>query len=136
MERRIFVTRQDLSRLNALIEGVAASRNVDAAEALESELARAQVVDPNQIPPDVVTMHSRVRFLDESNGNVREVTLVFPHEAAANEGKVSILAPVGVALLGLRQGDSIDWPMPNGRKKTLQIMDVTYQPEAAGEAYL
>lgn len=136
MERRIFVTRQDLSRLHALIEGVAASRNVDAAEALESELARAQVVDPAQIPPDVVTMHSRVRFLDESNGNVREVTLVFPHEAAANEGKVSILAPVGVALLGLRQGDSIDWLMPNGRKKTLQIMDVTYQPEAAGEAYL
>lgn len=136
MERRIFVTRQDLSRLHALIEGVAASRNVDAAEALESELSQAHVVDPAQIPADVVTMHSRVRFLDASNGNLREVTLVFPHEAAANEGRISILAPVGAALLGLRRGDSIDWPMPNGRKKTLQILDVTYQPEAAGDAHL
>ena len=133
MERTIILTQQDLNRLHALIEGVQAERNVEAAEALESELSRAQVVEPGAVPPDVITMNSRVRFVDESNGSEREATLVYPQDAAASEGRISILAPIGSALIGLRAGDSIDWPLPNGRSKRLRIVEVVWQPEAAGE---
>jgi len=133
MERTILVTRHDLDRLHALIAGVVSERNAEAAEALESELARAQVVDPAEIPADVVTMNSRVRFVDETTGTEREATLVYPQEASASEGRISVLAPVGAALLGLRKGDSIDWPLPNGRTKRLRIVDVIWQPEAAGQ---
>lgn len=133
MERKIIVTQQDLARLHALIEGVSTERNVEAAEALEAELGRAQVVEPADVPPDVVTMNSRVRFVDETTGAEREATLVYPKDAAAAEGRISILAPVGAALIGLRAGDSIDWPMPNGRNKRLRIVEVLWQPEAAGE---
>ncbi|WP_373045797.1 nucleoside diphosphate kinase regulator [Vulgatibacter sp.] len=133
MERSIVVTQQDLGRLHALIEGVAAERNLAAAEALEAELARAQVVAPEEIPADVVTMNSRVRFVDETNGSEREATLVYPQDASAAEGRISILAPIGAALIGLRAGDSIDWPMPNGRSKRLRIVEVLWQPEAAGQ---
>lgn len=133
MERTIVVTQQDLDRLNALIAGVASERNVEAAEALESELARAKVVTPDAVPQDVVTMNSRVRFVDESTGKEREATLVFPQDASANDGRISVLAPVGSALIGLRAGDSIDWPLPNGRNKRLRIVEVLWQPEAAGQ---
>ena len=132
-ERKIIVPQQDLARLHALIEGVASERNLEAADALEAELARAQVVEPTAIPKDVVTMNSRVRFVDESTGAEREATLVYPKDASATEGRISVLAPVGAALIGLRAGDSIDWPMPNGRTKRLRIVEVLWQPEAAGQ---
>lgn len=133
MERNIIVTQQDLARLHALIEGVSTERNVEAAEALEAELDRARVVAAEEIPSDVVTMNSRVRFVDESNGQEREATLVYPKDAAPQEGRISILAPVGAALIGLRAGDTIDWPMPGGRSKRLRIVEVLWQPEAAGQ---
>ena len=132
MERHIIITQQDLDRLHALIEGVASERNQEAAEALESELATARVVEPGEIPADVVTMNSRLRFLDESTGKEREATLVFPKDADPGSGKISVLAPVGAALIGLRAGDTSDWPLPNGRSKRLKILAVTWQPEAEG----
>lgn len=132
MERTIIVTQQDLDRLRALIDGVVSERNQEAAEALESELANARVVLPEEVPPNVVTMNSQVRFVDEASGVERLVTLVFPKDASAEEGRVSVLAPVGAALIGLRTGDSIDWPMPGGRSKRLRIVEVVWQPEAAG----
>jgi len=133
MERTIILTHQDLKRLHALIEGVQSERNAEAAEALESELGRAQVVEASAVPPDVVTMNSKVRFVDETTGQEREAQLVYPQDASASEGRISILAPIGAALIGLRAGDSIDWPMPNGRTKRLRIVEVTWQPEAAGQ---
>lgn len=112
---------------------MASERNQEAAEALESELARARVVEPHEIPPDVVTMNSRVRFLDESTGQEREATLVYPKDADPAAGKISVLAPVGAALIGMRAGETIDWPLPNGRSKRLKILAVTWQPEAEGQ---
>ncbi len=132
MERTIVVTRQDMERLRALIDGVASERNREAAEALESELAHARLVEPDQIPHDVVTMNSQVRFVDENTGVERQITLVYPRDAAPEQGKVSVLAPVGAALIGLRTGDTIDWPLPGGRAKRLRIVEVMWQPEAAG----
>jgi len=98
---------------------------------LESELERADVVDARHVPPDVVTMNSRVVFEDASSGRRTEVTIVFPQDADLARGRISVLAPVGTALLGLAEGDSIVWPFPDGSSRCLRVVEVTFQPEAA-----
>lgn len=134
-DRKIYVTTNDMKRLHALLEGTASQRNAEAAEALESELAGAEVVEPDKVPSDVVTMNSKVRFEDES-GQQREITLVYPKDADPQQSKISILAPVGAALIGLSVGQSVDWPLPGGRVRRLKIVDVLFQPEASGHSEL
>jgi regulator of nucleoside diphosphate kinase len=131
--RSILVTRQDFARLERMIETHVASRDRAAVVALEEELGHAKIVDAGQIPPDVVTMNSTVRFVDEQSGDEQEVTLVYPGAEDGAHPRVSILAPVGSALLGLRTGESIDWPMPDGQIKRLRVLSLVHQPEAAGE---
>lgn len=126
---RIIVTETDLDRLRRLLDHQGDSETADM---LEAELGRAEVVASEAVPPNVVTMNSTVVFEDVQTGDRREVTLVYPQDASASTGRVSILAPVGAALLGLSVGQSIDWPLPNGRTKQLRIVEVKYQPEAAG----
>jgi regulator of nucleoside diphosphate kinase len=128
---QIYLTQQDMDRLFKLVEGQPAGNRLDK---LESELARAQVVPREKIPDDVVTMNSRVIFENESTGERREVTLVYPGSADINAGKISVLVPIGTALLGLRVGQAIDWELPNGERQRYRIVKVPYQPEAAGEA--
>lgn len=135
-DRKIYVTTQDMKRLHALLEGTASQRNAEAAEALESELAGAEVLPPEKIPADVVTMNSKVRFSDEETGQLREITLVYPKDADPSQNKISILAPVGAAIIGLSVGQTIDWPMPGGRVRRLKIVEVLFQPEAAGQTDL
>jgi regulator of nucleoside diphosphate kinase len=89
--------------------------------ALAEELSRATVVPLERMPRNVVRMHSRVTYLDERSGERREVELVFPDEADLASGKVSVLAPVGSALLGLQAGQSIDWPFPDGGMRRLRV---------------
>ena len=83
------------------------------------------------MPPHIVTMNSTVSFEDESNGEKLTLTLVYPAAAGA-PGTVSILAPVGSALLGLSRDQQIDWPTPDGRHRRLRVLEIGYQPEAAG----
>ena len=97
---------------------------------LANELDRAIVVPSERIPRDVVTMNSRVVYADESAGIARGVVLVFPSEADPWSGRVSVLAPVGCALLGLRVGQSIDWNLPNGRRHRLRVERILYQPQS------
>ncbi len=132
----ITVTEQDLDRLTELIERYEGTSVAANADALDEELGRASIVAPGQIPPDVVTMNSRVRFVDEETGEAQEVTLVYPQDADGTAGRISILAPVGSALIGLSVGQAIRWPMPNGRSRGLRIVEVLYQPEAAGHFHL
>jgi regulator of nucleoside diphosphate kinase len=127
-EPRIVVTSTDMERLRTLIDTTAG----DKADALDAELLRAEVVEPTQVPPDVVTMNSRVVYRDEDTGETREVTLSYPQDASLEQGRVSVLAPVGAALLGLSVGQEIDWQLPAGKIKRLRILSVTYQPQAAG----
>lgn len=129
--RRIVLTETDLERLLPLVRQ--SGRNAREREALEAELEEAEVVDASEIPPDVVTMNSRVRFEDEDSGETRDVTLVYPAQADAETGKISVLAPIGAALLGLSVGQTIDWPMPSGGSRRLRVVSVLYQPEAAGD---
>ncbi len=132
--RRIRITRSDFGRLMQFIEARRGMSRRDEAhlEALEDELDRAEIVDSREIPPDVVTMRSRVRVRDLRSGEESVYTLAFPSEADIDAGRLSVLAPIGTALLGYRQGDVIEWRVPGGTR-TLEVVEVLYQPEAAGD---
>jgi regulator of nucleoside diphosphate kinase len=124
----------DADRLEKLLEKLPAHSSPVRAE-LENELARADIVSPQDIPPTVVTMNSTVRLRVTSKAKAFLLTLVYPNDpaAGAGEGTISVTAPAGSALLGLSQGDEIDWPMPGGGQLHARIEEVTYQPERAGE---
>ena len=132
----ILVSRLDCERLEALLEAPG-SAALDTS-AREAALARAQILEPAQMPADVITMNSTARFrvLDGNDeGEERELTLVYPRDVNGQADRVSILAPIGSALLGLRIGDTIEWPVPSGRTIRLQVLSIGYQPEAAGELH-
>ena len=132
----IRVSRLDVERIESLLEQPQ-YRALDTA-ALQDELVRAEVLEPARMPNDVITMNSvaQVQVTDaDGSRQEHELTLVFPRDADADVHRVSILAPVGSALLGLQVGDVIDWPMPGGRSARLQVLAVRYQPEAAGELH-
>ena len=132
----LLVSRLDVERLESLLEQPA-FHALDT-RALQEELARAEVVEPDRLPGDIITMNSvaQVRVEDAGAGSHEyELTLVYPRDADPDAHKVSILAPVGSALLGLRVGDAIDWPMPGGRTARLHVQAVRYQPEAAGDVH-
>lgn len=135
-ERPLLVTETDLERLQRVIELHSGGRNAELVEMLEHELARAQVTSSQDVPPDVVTMNSTVVYEDQETGTRREVTLCYPQDARSDEGRISIIAPIASALLGLSVGQSIKWPVPGGRTRTLRIVAVPYQPEAAGHYHL
>jgi regulator of nucleoside diphosphate kinase len=124
----IIVTDADLARLRPVLDSAPAA----AAEALEEELQRATVVASGDVPADVVTMNSEVVFEDCATGARKQVRVVYPREADAGAGKVSVLAPMGAALLGLRVGQEIEWPVA-GRTRRVRLVEVRYQPEAAGD---
>jgi regulator of nucleoside diphosphate kinase len=127
---RIVLSRFDRERLERLLDKVGPRPDLDA---LREEIDRAEVVEPAAVPANVVTMNSVVRFVDEESGKESEVKLVFPGHADVDSNRISVLAPVGSALLGLSVGDSIDWPLPNDRRRRFRVVAVTYQPEAAGD---
>lgn len=127
---RIVLSRFDQERLEKLLAKVGARPDLDA---LRAEIDRAEVVEPEEIAPNRVTMNSRVRFVDEESKDEHEIVLVFPGHANVEENRISVLAPVGSALLGLSVGDTIEWPLPNARSRRLRVVAVTYQPEAAGD---
>ena len=128
----IYVTQNDLDRLLDLVEAYSAASGGRRFEQLEAELVRAVVVPRDRIPKDVVTMNSRVVFENETTGGRLEIELVYPRDADIDAGKISILVPVGTALLGMRVGQSIDWELPSGEKHRYRVVAVPYQPEATG----
>lgn len=129
---QIYVTDQDFQRLQVLISEASGA----VADALDEELARANVVAQKDIPRDTVTMNSKIAYVDEVTGDKHVVSLVYPQEANFAEGKLSVLAPIGVALLGLKVGDRIDWKLPSGQVKKIKLEAVIYQPEAEGNLNL
>ncbi len=131
-DRDIFVTEQDHQKLMQLLEGARQRQHRDLAhvEQLDEELDRAHIVPAVEIPADVVTMNSQVALRDLDTGGEMVLTLVFPHEANVDQQRVSVLAPLGTAVLGYRSGDIIEWQVP-GRTRRLQVERVLYQPEAA-----
>ena len=130
-QRQIYITSEDRRRL-AFIDRMAADER-DRGDLLDliDELNRAHVVAPEEIPGDVVTMNSRVRLADLDQGATHEYTLVYPQDADYPAGKLSIVAPIGAALIGYRVGDVVEWEVPAGRRR-LRIEEILFQPEAAG----
>jgi regulator of nucleoside diphosphate kinase len=130
----IIVTRLDVQRLERLIDSLdEKTQDSPGVLALQDELDRAETVGHEEIPAGVVTMNSRVHCREEASGKDYHLTLVYPKDANADEGKISILAPIGSALLGLSVGEKIDWPAPGGKTLKLELLAVEYQPEAAGD---
>lgn len=134
-KKRIFITEFDFQRLESLLEQ---SRNAGLdqyLDALRMELDRAAVVGSRDIPPDVITMNSTVSLVDTATSEDDEYTLVFPGDADSDAGKISVMAPLGTAMLGYRVGDIFEWDVPMGRKRW-RVASVIYQPEAAGHYHL
>jgi regulator of nucleoside diphosphate kinase len=134
MEKKpeITLSRLDAERLERMLDSLDGKPFPGRLE-LEQEIARAHVVEPAQVPPTVVTMNSTVRFKVESSDAEFSLTLVYPRDADGSNEKISILAPVGSALLGLNEGDEITWPAPGGGVTRVRIIEVTYQPERSGD---
>lgn len=113
-----------------MLEAICDAPDLESLRALDQELDRAEAVRPEDVPPDVITMNSKVRMTDLETGRQREVTLVYP-DRAAGEDYVSILSPLGTALLGYRVGDEIEWGAGDSLVH-VRIDEMLYQPEAAG----
>lgn len=126
----IVISKLDLQRLEKVLDPM--KYPMDVLETLESEIDRARIVSHKRIPPNVVTMNSKVRVLDETTEREFRVTLVYPQDAGEAE-TVSVLAPVGMALLGLKTGQRIEWTSPQCRPLKLKVLEVFYQPEASLE---
>lgn len=125
----IFISSLDMNRITALLDKMPnlASELVQ----LDAELDRATVLEPSEMPANVVTMNSTVVFKFSDNDKTITKTLVYPSELKSSDD-VSIFAPVGSALIGLSVGQKLSWPMPNNQTKTIEIVEVIYQPERCG----
>ncbi|MFO7170718.1 MAG: nucleoside diphosphate kinase regulator [Chloroflexota bacterium] len=134
--RTIYITERDMEKLRKLLmderdrHGYRNGRG-EHLKGLEAELDRSTCVADDKVPRDVITMHSTARLVDLETGEELVYTLVFPHEADVGQGKISVLAPIGTAMLGYRAGDVIEWQVPDGLRR-LQVKEVLYQPEAEG----
>lgn len=134
-ENRIWITAKDVKKIeDAILQFEAAhpDKLTDNISSLRNELKRANIVEPSEIPNDVVTMNSRVRFRDLDTSEEFVFTLTLPDVANVQRGNLSILAPAGTALLGCKAGDVIEWPFPDGVGR-IEIVEILYQPEAAGK---
>lgn len=130
-KRNIIITIPDRDRISELIAfGGHSERDRREIQALKSELERAEIVPAEAVPPDVITMNSRAELLDLDTKERMEFAIVFPGEANLNEGRISVLAPVGTGMLGYRVGDSFEQRTPLGVRR-LKVLAVTFQPEAA-----
>lgn len=130
--RTIYITKFDLERLEDLL---AVTKDRSDLEELEAELQKAKLVDSKEVPPNAVTMNSRVRLLDIDKNQSMVFTLVFPKDADIDTGKLSVLSPIGTAILGYSAGDVIEWRVPRGTRR-IKVEQVLYQPEAAGDYHL
>lgn len=128
----IIINELDAERIDRLLEQPAFASS-PVADALNDELDRAQMLAPEAMPHDVVTMNSTVKFRDLTSGEERVRTLVFPSQVTDSASQLSVLAPVGAALLGLKVGSTIHWELPGGASTHLEVLALLYQPEAAGE---
>ncbi len=133
----IRITEFDLERLKNLLFDAQSTnyRKSDYLERLQTEIDRAEIVSPQDIPNDVVTMNSIVCLEDLDTAEEEVYTLVFPENADLKQGKISVLAPIGTGMLGYEVGDTFEWEVPAGKRK-LRVKSILYQPEASGDYHL
>jgi regulator of nucleoside diphosphate kinase len=129
---KLIISERDAQRLEQLLSALPANAFPGKAD-LEAELERAEIVESEHIPSTVVTMNSTVRFRVSSSNEEFCLTLVYPKDVGDSGGTISVFAPVGSALLGLSQGDEIEWSRPGGGSLNVRIEEIVYQPERSGE---
>ncbi len=131
---QLIINKNDYSRIHHCITTARQNNTIkkEEAEKLASELKNAKLVEPKEIPGDVVTMNSVVKIHFQNSKEQMEFTLVYPKDANVKERKISIFSAVACALIGYRVGDEIEWQLPSGMTKIV-IDEIIYQPEAAGD---
>jgi regulator of nucleoside diphosphate kinase len=136
-KRTIYVTEFDENRLRELVRDTKTTEYRDSGyvKDLERELDRAVVVSSKEVPPDVVTMNSKIVLTDADTGEEMAFTLVFPQDADIMQDKISVLAPIGTVVLGYRVGDTFEWQVPDGTRRWT-VKQILYQPESSGDYYL
>jgi regulator of nucleoside diphosphate kinase len=127
----ITVSERDLERLEAMLARLPDDQ--PGVDALREELDRAKIADSEAMPPGVVTMNSRIRFVVEPAGKEMDMTLVYPRDFSGRPDQLSVTTPAGIAVLGLAVGQQIEWLAPNGQTVRARIVDILYQPERAGD---
>ena len=132
--KRIIINSRDYAKLRQLIATNPSQEN-QYIKNLDHELSNATLLDPDKIPPDVITMNTRVCFSEADESEDFIYTIVYPEDADIEQGKISVLAPIGTALLGYRTGDKVSWKVPAG-VKTFIVKKILYQPESEGNYYL
>lgn len=130
----ITVSERDLERLENMLASL--PHDEPGVDALRDELDRAQIVPPEAMPPDVVTMNSRIRFILEPAEREVEMALVYPRDFTGLPDQLSVAAPAGIAVLGLTVGQHIEWCVSGRRAVRARIVDLPYQPERAGNYML
>ena len=134
MRPPIVVSSLDMERLEHLLDSLPAAQ-AGTRDTLLDELARAELVEPEDMPQDVVTMNSRVRFVLDNAPQEFDLSLAYPKDVDGAGDKLSVLTPVGSALLGLKVGDSIAWTRPDGGRFDVTVREIVYQPERAGDLH-
>jgi regulator of nucleoside diphosphate kinase len=135
--KQIILSKTDYSRIQKSLEYAKKKNSIgpNEAENLINELHSASVVDPHEVPPDVVTMNSIVKISFLDSDKTMQFQIVYPGAADIKENKISIFSPVATALIGYRVSDEIEWIVPSGLTK-IKIEEIVYQPEAAGHFHL
>jgi regulator of nucleoside diphosphate kinase len=126
----IIISERDYNDLVNMLESLSTAE-FKKASFLEEEMLRADIVEAGNLPPEVVSMNSTVRYVDMESGEMLGVRVTYPWDSNIDEGKISVLAPLGSALLGLGVGQEISWPLPNGRTKYLRVVEVEKEGEVA-----
>jgi regulator of nucleoside diphosphate kinase len=131
---KIYITRVDADKIRmAIIEAEHSGyRGTAYIQSLKEEVERAEIVEPRSVPPDVITLNTTAALLDIETDETMKYTLVLPEEADVSQGKISILAPIGTAMLGYRVGDVFEWDTPGGKVK-IKVSAILDQPEAKGK---
>lgn len=130
----IVISSLDLARLENLLKTLP-NKDFPGKASLEDELERAIIVDSEKVPNNIVSMNSLVKFSVSSSKESFSLTLVYPNDMKSDGSTISILAPVGSAMLGLKEGDQIDWPSPDGKAVKVTIDEILYQPERSGDLH-
>lgn len=132
--KKVTLTKNDYTRIYKAITDAKNSKTINSneAEKLLSELSKAEIVPSEKIDKDVVTMNSEVKLFFENTQKEQSFKIVYPQDANLKENKISIFSPIATALIGYRIGDEIEWIVPSGMTK-IKIVDLIYQPEAAGD---
>ena len=132
--KKVTLTKNDYTRIYKAITDAKNSKTINSneAEKLLSELSKAEIVPSEKIDKDVVTMNSEVKLFFENTQKEQSFKIVYPQDANLKENKISIFSPIATALIGYKIGDEIEWIVPGGMTK-IKIVDIIYQPEAAGD---